>query len=237
MPIDVSTSDVGLTIATNPNISPSLIAPRPAPPEVLRSATGATGGFLSRQHILEATEAVFSAAGYDGTTIRAIAGKLGCAVGSIYRYFDDKATLLLACSSRVIEPVVNQFEYGVSIGDSIRLYVRQARAHAEMYSLLIWLGARAPAPGTGVASVIENVIAGWSKLGADGRAIWATVHGMLVLGAGEEQIVTAATPGHVIKARPMPRPMPHAIVLEPVVEVAASPVASAGAEPEDVTLL
>ncbi len=51
---------------------------------------------LSQDGILDATEACLQEHGYDGTTIRRIAGRLECAVGTIYRHFTDKR----ACSMR-----------------------------------------------------------------------------------------------------------------------------------------
>ena len=51
---------------------------------------------LSRGQILDATETCLAELGYDGTTIRAIAKRLDCAVGTIYRYFRDKRSLLTA---------------------------------------------------------------------------------------------------------------------------------------------
>ncbi|MCS7173574.1 MAG: TetR/AcrR family transcriptional regulator [Armatimonadetes bacterium] len=48
-----------------------------------------------RQQILEAAVAVFSEAGYEGATVRAIAERAGLAEGTLYLYFPSKRHLLL----------------------------------------------------------------------------------------------------------------------------------------------
>ena len=52
----------------------------------------------SREAILEATLEVFRHAGYEGTTIPAIAEHLGISQGTIYNYFPSKEKLLFACA-------------------------------------------------------------------------------------------------------------------------------------------
>ncbi len=54
-----------------------------------------------RQQILEAAVAVFSEAGYDGATIRAIAERAGLAEGTLYLYFPSKRHLLLGAWEQV----------------------------------------------------------------------------------------------------------------------------------------
>jgi AcrR family transcriptional regulator len=48
-----------------------------------------------RRQILEAAVAVFSEAGYEGATVRAIAERAGLAEGTLYLYFPSKRPLLL----------------------------------------------------------------------------------------------------------------------------------------------
>ena len=48
-----------------------------------------------RQQILDTASALFSERGYENVTLRAIAEKLGYAHAALYRYFPDKASLLV----------------------------------------------------------------------------------------------------------------------------------------------
>lgn len=52
----------------------------------------------SKEAILEATLEVFRERGYEGTTIPAIAGRLGVSQGTLYNYFPSKEKLLFACA-------------------------------------------------------------------------------------------------------------------------------------------
>ena len=52
----------------------------------------------SKEAILEATFAVFRERGYEGTTIPAIAERLGVSQGTLYNYFPSKEKLLFACA-------------------------------------------------------------------------------------------------------------------------------------------
>ncbi len=146
-------------------------------------------GFLSRHHVLEAATACCAEFGVGGATLRAIAGRLGCAVGSIYRYFPDKGELIAAASEHVLEPVGRDLETGgVALADSVRRYVQQAAAHGDLYRLLM--------QADGVPPVVERIIDGWRvRLGDRDRArrCWAMVHGLIVLGESESRIVKAVT--------------------------------------------
>jgi AcrR family transcriptional regulator len=52
----------------------------------------------SKEAILEATLDVFRERGYEGTTIPAIAERLGVSQGTLYNYFPSKEKLLFACA-------------------------------------------------------------------------------------------------------------------------------------------
>lgn len=54
-----------------------------------------------RRQILEAAVAVFSEAGYEGATVRAIAERAGLAEGTLYLYFPSKRHLLLGAWEQV----------------------------------------------------------------------------------------------------------------------------------------
>ncbi len=152
------------------------------------------GGFLSRGHILDATAACFEARGYDGTTIRAIAGRLGCSVGAIYRYFTDKDELLLTCAESVLEPVAERLDSAsVDWAESARRYAEAASARPQFYRLLFWVALRREQRR--VPRIVERIIDRWSTQlasGASARQRWALLHGLLMLGESPDIAVTQA---------------------------------------------
>ena len=56
----------------------------------------ARGGENRREALLDAAAAMFAAKGYDGTSIRDIAGAVGMLPGSLYYHFKSKEDLLIA---------------------------------------------------------------------------------------------------------------------------------------------
>jgi AcrR family transcriptional regulator len=153
-----------------------------------------TGGFLSREHILEATEACFAESGYDGTTIRAIAGRLGCAVGSIYRYFADKRDLLLAMTSRLFAPVIDTLDTGADLAASIEVYVQTVRDQEDKYRLMMWLAGWNGAGASPLPEALEPVLERWAGLLGNRKAaelVWAQLHGLLTLGCDAQEIAGA----------------------------------------------
>ncbi len=139
---------------------------------------------LSRAQILHATAICLAECGYDGTTIRRIAKQLGCAVGSIYRYFDDKRSLLDAVTQARFEPVAQVAE--VSAERSAALYAHAAADEPQQYRLMFWLasvGEHHEAPG--VPAVIQRIIAAWTVQMGDRRKaerFWSQLHGRIMLG-------------------------------------------------------
>jgi len=111
------------------------------------------GKHLSREQIMHVTARLLREAGYDKTTIRGIAKRLDCAVGSIYRYFADKRELLFAVAESALEPASALVEAGGSVEQSAREYHRLAGRDPALYRLMFWL-----------ASVIEA-----GKAGEEGR--------------------------------------------------------------------
>ena len=97
---------------------------------------------LSRTQILEATFFCLREEGYEATTIRRIAKRLDCAIGSIYRYFKDKRDLLSAVTQELLQPVVVGLENGSPIDRSIGMYCRLATGDAEAYRLMFWLACK-----------------------------------------------------------------------------------------------
>jgi AcrR family transcriptional regulator len=160
-----------------------------------RAARQTSAGFLSREHVLQATEACFDQAGYDGTTIRAIARQLGCAVGSLYRYFDDKRALLTAMAEQKLAPVIEQLDTGqTDFAGSLNLYLEQVDQNPEAYRLLFWLAAvqqpRSPSPPEPVRQVIDH----WANLLGDQSLAakrWALMHGLIMLDQSADLITDA----------------------------------------------
>jgi len=139
---------------------------------------------LSRAQILHATAICLAESGYDGTTIRRIAKQLNCAVGSIYRYFDDKRSLLDAVTQARFEPVAQVAE--VSTERSAALYAHAAADEPQQYRLMFWLASVGKPGGVpGVPPVVSQIIDAWAEKMGDRRKaerFWSHLHGRIMLG-------------------------------------------------------
>lgn len=139
---------------------------------------------LSRAQILHATAICLGEEGYDGTTIRRIAKQLNCAVGSIYRYFDDKRSLLDAVTQARFEPVAQVAE--VSAERSAALYAHAAADEPQQYRLMFWLASVGQPDGIpGVPAVVKRIIDTWAVQMGDRRKaerFWSQLHGRIMLG-------------------------------------------------------
>jgi len=153
---------------------------------------------LSRQQILETTARCLTEEGYDATTIRRIAAKLDCAVGSIYRYFRDKRDLLDVVAQSALEPVALKVEAGAPVESSARQYHKIASSDLAMYRLMFWVhtvGATEPDADV-QPQVIRRIIAGWTqRLGDESlaRRSWMTLHGGITLGMSVDQVMEIIT--------------------------------------------
>lgn len=211
------------------NVIAATVLSRPGPAPGARRAAGG-GGALSREQILDATHACFRGFGYDGTTIRAIAGRLDCAVGSIYRYFTDKRELLLACAEAVFEPLLERTRQGgLDAEASLQRFTTMAAEHDELYRLLFWLSAAGDRPGT--PTIIQKLLDAWAGQAGQGSAIdwrtrWATAHGLLMLGAPVADIISR------VSAAPAPAGAPTSVAEHAPV---ATPAATAEPAPEPAT--
>jgi len=170
------------------------------PPEALIAAESPRLVFaatpLSAEQILEATARCLREEGYDATTIRRIAGRLDCAVGSIYRYYTDKRELLDAVAQSALEPAAALVEAGGSVEDSAALYHQIAASDPAMYRLMFWIAALDAATDGGqrTPGIVERIIRNWSRRLGDesaARIAWMTLHGCLMLGADEEPSLDA----------------------------------------------
>jgi TetR/AcrR family transcriptional regulator, cholesterol catabolism regulator len=70
-----------------------------------------------RQVILNAAAELFYERGYDGTSIRDIAGKVGLLPGSVYHYFPSKEDLYLAIHSEGITQVMERIQVAIATTD------------------------------------------------------------------------------------------------------------------------
>lgn len=149
---------------------------------------------LDESQVLDATSRVLRDRGYDGTTIRAIAKQLGCAVGSIYRYFPDKRALLDGVCQRRFESVAEQAELRSGVLTSVQKYARVAAEQPELYRLMFWLASVGKQQmGEALPAVTRRIIAGWAESLGDqtrAKALWAQLHGCIMLGLAPEQAVT-----------------------------------------------
>ena len=81
------------------------------PSTPLPSAAGDTDrprrkGEVTAERILDAAEELFAERGYDGTTLRDVAARVGIRNPSLYNHFDGKESLYAAVLDRGIRPVV-----------------------------------------------------------------------------------------------------------------------------------
>lgn len=153
---------------------------------------------LSRQQILHATAGCLGEKGYDATTIRAIASRLGCAVGSIYRYYQDKRELLSVVTQSRLIVVAEQLEGKADLESALREYHAQASDDPAAYQLMFWLATVTPdgrpeavstaAPGRApgkLPGVVVRIIDAWARRIGDlslTRQAWGLLHGSILIG-------------------------------------------------------
>ncbi|MEM8782646.1 MAG: TetR/AcrR family transcriptional regulator [Planctomycetota bacterium] len=156
---------------------------------------------LDRDQILAATAECLDDVGLDKTTIRSIAKRLNCAVGSIYRYYTDKHELLEAVCEQRFVAVVDAIQAGQTPDQTARLYHAAASARPEQYRLMFWLASvgRSPEQPAQLPGVIATVVAGWARQLDDpnaARCRWALLHGQLMLDADLDCDLLPDLPSH-----------------------------------------
>lgn len=155
---------------------------------------------LSREQILQVTANCLRDYGYDATTIRKIAGQLGCAVGSIYRYFTDKRELLSIVTQQTLEPVAVMAQQNAPLEQSVRMYHQVASHMPETYRLMFWLvcpETRATGTtATKLPDVVQQIVNCWAeKIGtASAQTVWALVHGFILMGRDADATLAAVQP-------------------------------------------
>ena len=171
---------------------------------------------LDHDRILQATAACLAENGYDDTTIREISRRLGCAVGSIYRYFSDKRELLSVVTQQRFEPVAKAAEAGRPLSECQRMYLDAARAEPEQYRLMFWLSIVGPSrtatkkqekqrargnqtpdlvPAAVVPPVVQRILRAWGRQlngSLKAQAAWIHLHGLVML----DQLDVAETLTH-----------------------------------------
>lgn len=121
-------------------------------------STAATGGrkkrgegHTRREEILQAAKELFLEQGYDSTTIRKIADRVGVSAPALYLYFQDKEQMMLALCDQTFGHLIESLgEIEKSVAeprDRIRqfgeAYLRFGLKHPDEYRL-IFLGSNVP---------------------------------------------------------------------------------------------
>ena len=139
-------------------------------------------GHTRREEILQAAKELFLEQGYDSTTIRRIADRVGISAPALYLYFKDKEALMLALCDQTFGHLIEAVgEIERTVADPLErvrrfgeAYVRFGLTHPDEYRL-VFLGAnipeairkvghRAPTddptkPGVGGALVFQRLVA------------------------------------------------------------------------------
>lgn len=180
------------------SIGPAGVSP-PRPAAATTALPGRAPTHLSREQILDATAACLAEMGYDGTTIRRIAKRLDCAVGSIYRYFDDKRALLAAVVQRRFDPVIERIEQGAPIDSVADYYALVAGEQSELYRLMFWLASVGKdQKANTVPPAIRSIIEGWTRQIGDARvaeSYWSQLHGAIMLGRRVDDVPVPSIKG------------------------------------------
>jgi AcrR family transcriptional regulator len=151
-------------------------------------------GHTRREEILQAAKDLFLEQGYDSTTIRRIADRVGISAPALYLYFKDKEALMLALCDQTfghLSEAIDEIEKTVAdpmervrrFGES---YVGFGLSHPDEYRLVFLnpnmpeairrTGHRMPtddptAPGVGGALVFKRLVTIISQLEASGTKL------------------------------------------------------------------
>lgn len=108
-------------------------------------------GHTRREEILQAAKDLFLEQGYDSTTIRRIADRVGISAPALYLYFKDKDALMLALCDQTFGHLIEAIE-GIekTVSDPLQrvrrfgeAYVRFGLSHPDEYRL-VFLGGNIP---------------------------------------------------------------------------------------------
>lgn len=113
-------------------------------------------GQLTRARVLDAAEALFREAGYDGSSMNDVARRAGVGVGTLYHHFPDKRALLLELIDRIGDRVAAQrkgeLELEAFLGSDPRAAIERwlfraherLRSRPSLYLVMLDLAARDP---------------------------------------------------------------------------------------------
>ncbi len=151
-------------------------------------------GHTRREEILQAAKELFLEEGYDSTTIRRIADRVGISAPALYLYFKDKEALMLALCDQTFghlmdaiddieKTVIDPMERVRRFGEA---YVRFGLSHPDEYRL-VFMGAQIPEsirktghkaatddptkPGVGGALVFKRLLTILAELEASGTKL------------------------------------------------------------------
>jgi AcrR family transcriptional regulator len=71
-----------------------------------------------RRRMLDATVALAAKGGYDAVQMRAVAGRAGVALGTLYRYFPSKVHILVSALTRELERAQERVDRAILRGDN-----------------------------------------------------------------------------------------------------------------------
>lgn len=151
-------------------------------------------GHTRREEILQAAKELFLEQGYEQTTIRRIADRVGISAPALYLYFRDKDALLLALCDQTFGYLMESIdEIDKTVSDAMErvrrfgeAYIRFGLSHPDEYRL-VFLGAYIPEqirktghkaatddptqPGVGGALVFKRLVAALVALEASGTKL------------------------------------------------------------------
>lgn len=149
----------------------------------------------TRQDVVRAAVAIADAGGLDAVTIRAVAGRLGTGVMSLYSYVPDKQTLVYG----MVEEVSGELGLPGPSGDwraDMHLLARRQRAVLLRHPWLIAAASRLQPLGPATLAVVEFALGALEPTGLDARArleTFALVNGF-VLGLVRTELTAAPDP-------------------------------------------
>jgi AcrR family transcriptional regulator len=151
-------------------------------------------GHTRREEILQAAKELFLEQGYDSTTIRRIADRVGISAPALYLYFKDKEALMLALCDQtfghLLEAIVELEKTVADPRERVRrfgeAYARFGLTHPDEYRL-VFMGANIPEsmrkvghraatddptkPGVGGALVFSRLVAILKEIEAGGTKL------------------------------------------------------------------
>ena len=151
-------------------------------------------GHTRREEILQAAKDLFLEQGYDSTTIRRIADRVGISAPALYLYFKDKEALMLALCDQTFGHLMEAIDdIEKTVADPLQrirrfgeAYVRFGLSHPDEYRL-VFMGAHIPEairktghkaatddptkPGVGGALVFKRLVSILGDLEASGAKL------------------------------------------------------------------